>query len=230
VRQHQPADPTAADVCGLRHSGVMVIREAKPEDWPAIWLILKEEGTGGETLTWDPTRTEARARAGWMREPPGRTIVAVDDDGSVIGSADTHPIHPARGRTLPMPGLSSTRHAAVRAWAVLCAAMSWTRLGRTAIERCSSTPLSKPTRRRSGCGARSAFGSLLRFRRRFVTRHADTLASTSCTGRFETGRSTLFRQIRITGITRMSASAHRQMDAFVWQAVRMVASVSTASR
>lgn len=50
----------------------MVIREAKPEDWPAVWLILTEVGAKGETLTWDATRTEARARAGWMRELPGR--------------------------------------------------------------------------------------------------------------------------------------------------------------
>jgi L-amino acid N-acyltransferase YncA len=71
----------------------MVIREAKAADWPAIWQILKEVGTAGETLTWDPARTEARARTGWMREKPGRTIVAVDNDGSVIGSANTHPIH-----------------------------------------------------------------------------------------------------------------------------------------
>jgi len=72
----------------------MMIRAAKAEDWPAIWPILKEVGTAGETLTWDPARTEARARSGWMRELPGRTIVAVDDDGNLIGSANTHPIHP----------------------------------------------------------------------------------------------------------------------------------------
>ena len=75
----------------------MVIREAKTKDWPAIWLILKEVGARGETLTWDSTRTEARARAGWMREPPGRTLVAADDDGSVIGTANTHPNHPGPG-------------------------------------------------------------------------------------------------------------------------------------
>lgn len=77
--------------------GCMVIREARPEDWPGIWLILTEVGSAGETLTWDATRTEARARAGWMREPPGRTVVAVDDDGTVLGSANTHPIHPGAG-------------------------------------------------------------------------------------------------------------------------------------
>jgi len=75
----------------------MVIREATAQDWPAIWSILKEAGTAGETLTWDPGRTQARARAGWMREPPGRTIVAVDEAGRVIGSANTHPVHHGPG-------------------------------------------------------------------------------------------------------------------------------------
>jgi len=75
----------------------VVIREAQPDDWPAIWLILNQEGSAGETLTWDPERTEARARAGWMRQPPGRTVVAVDADGTVMGSANTHPIHPGPG-------------------------------------------------------------------------------------------------------------------------------------
>lgn len=75
----------------------MVIREARAADWAAIWPILKEVGEAGETLTWDPRITEARARAGWMRELPGRTIVAIDDDGHVIGSANTHPNHSGPG-------------------------------------------------------------------------------------------------------------------------------------
>jgi L-amino acid N-acyltransferase YncA len=75
----------------------MLIREATAQDWPAIWPILERVGTAGETLTWDRSRTQARARAGWMREPPGRTIVAVDDDGRVIGSANTCPIHHGPG-------------------------------------------------------------------------------------------------------------------------------------
>jgi L-amino acid N-acyltransferase YncA len=78
----------------------MVIREATAADWPAIWSILHEEGTAGtdpDAMTWDPGRNEARARAGWMRQLPGRTVVAVDDDGCAIGSANTHPIRPGRG-------------------------------------------------------------------------------------------------------------------------------------
>src|ERR1700750_995991 len=121
----------------------MVIREAKAEDWPAIWPILKEVGNAGETLTWDPARTEARARSGWMRELPGRTIVAVDDDGRVIGSAHTHPSTRARGHTLPMPVLLSIRPGAARAQAGLCASMSLTRHVQTATGRCSSMRLSQ---------------------------------------------------------------------------------------
>jgi GNAT superfamily N-acetyltransferase len=85
----------------------MVIREAKAEDWPAIWPILKQAGNAGETLTWDPVRTEARARSGWMREPPGRTIAAADDDGRVIGSTDTHPVHPGPGAHVANAGFAA---------------------------------------------------------------------------------------------------------------------------
>jgi ribosomal protein S18 acetylase RimI-like enzyme len=74
----------------------MLIRAATPDDWPAIWEILCRVGTAGETLTWDPDATPESVRPGWMRDPPGRTIVAVDDAGTVVGSAQTHPNHAGR--------------------------------------------------------------------------------------------------------------------------------------
>jgi GNAT superfamily N-acetyltransferase len=77
--------------------GGMRIREATDDDWPAIWAMLSEIGAAGETLTWDPATTPARARAGWMRDPPGRTVVAVDDAGRVLGSANTCPNHAGPG-------------------------------------------------------------------------------------------------------------------------------------
>jgi GNAT superfamily N-acetyltransferase len=73
------------------------IRRAADSDWPSVWLILKQIGDAGETLTWDTSTTEARACAGWMREPPGRTIVAVDEAGTVLGSANIHPNHSGPG-------------------------------------------------------------------------------------------------------------------------------------
>lgn len=75
----------------------MVIREARAVDWAAISPILKEVGEAGETQTWDPRITEARAHASWMRELPGRTIVAADDDGRITGRANTHPNHSGPG-------------------------------------------------------------------------------------------------------------------------------------
>jgi len=75
----------------------MLVRAATAADWAAIWPILEEVGAEGETLTWDPQTTEARAWAGWMREPPGRTVVAVGDDGQIIGSANTYPNHSGPG-------------------------------------------------------------------------------------------------------------------------------------
>ena len=175
----------------------MVIREATAADWPAIWPILKEAGTAGETLTWDSTRTEARARSGWMRELPGRTIVAVIDDGRVIGSANTHPIHPGPGAHVANAGFvvhpARRGEGAGGARAGPCAGVSLNRHAQTATGRCSSMRLSKPIRRRSGCGVPSAFRSLPRCRRRFVTRHTDTSASISCTSRCETDRRTHFR-------------------------------------
>lgn len=69
----------------------MLIRDATDADWPAIWPILRSVVSTGETFTWDPGISEADARAMWMKRPPGRTVVAVADDGTVLGTAETHP-------------------------------------------------------------------------------------------------------------------------------------------
>lgn len=69
----------------------MLIRDATADDWPQIWPFLRRIVAAGETFTWDRDVDEERARAMWMHEPPGRTIVAVGADGSVLGTAETHP-------------------------------------------------------------------------------------------------------------------------------------------
>ena len=43
------------------------------------------------------------------REPPGRTVVDVDDDGSVIGSANPHPIHPGHGAHAQCSSMRSSK-------------------------------------------------------------------------------------------------------------------------
>jgi ribosomal protein S18 acetylase RimI-like enzyme len=71
--------------------GEVRVREATAEDWPAIWPFLRRIIAAGETCCWDPDTGEEQARAKWFPAPPGRTVVAVDGHGRVVGTAETHP-------------------------------------------------------------------------------------------------------------------------------------------
>ena len=75
----------------------MIIRDATIDDWPAIWPFLHGIVAAGDTFSWAPDTSEEQARAMWLKQPPGRTIVAVDDGGTVLGTAETHPNQPAGG-------------------------------------------------------------------------------------------------------------------------------------
>src|SRR5215208_2367707 len=68
----------------------MLIREATSDDWAAIWRFFRAIVAAGETFAYDPQIDEGTARASWMVRPPGRTVVAVADDGTVIGSANMY--------------------------------------------------------------------------------------------------------------------------------------------
>jgi len=70
-----------------------MIREATPDDWPAIWRFMRTIVADGETFSWDTDISEATARSSWMNEPPGRTFVAVGDEGTVLGTAEMGPNH-----------------------------------------------------------------------------------------------------------------------------------------
>jgi PPOX class probable F420-dependent enzyme len=81
---------------GLEQDGVsnrVTVREATLADWEAIWPFMREIVAAGETFSWDADMDEHDARAAWMHEPPGRTFVAVDDDGQIIGTAELEPNH-----------------------------------------------------------------------------------------------------------------------------------------
>jgi L-amino acid N-acyltransferase YncA len=82
----------------------MLIRAARAEDWEAIWGFMRRIVAAGETFVWDPDTTEAEARGMWLHEPPGRTIVAVGDDGTVLGTAETHPNHDGGGAHIANAG------------------------------------------------------------------------------------------------------------------------------
>lgn len=69
----------------------MHFREATADDWPHIWPFLRRIVAAGDTFTWDPDIDEDRARAIWMKRPPARTYVAVDDSGRIMATSEVHP-------------------------------------------------------------------------------------------------------------------------------------------
>ncbi len=74
----------------------MSIRPAMAADWPQIWPFWREIAEAGETYTYPPDLTSERARDLWLYEPPGQTVVLVEDD-EVLGSATMGPNRPGRG-------------------------------------------------------------------------------------------------------------------------------------
>ncbi|WFE40353.1 GNAT family N-acetyltransferase [Micromonospora sp. WMMD998] len=75
----------------------MRIRDCTDADWRHIWPIVEDVITAGDTFVYDPAWTAEVARGVWMERPPGRTSVAVDDDGTVLGTAKMGPNRPGPG-------------------------------------------------------------------------------------------------------------------------------------
>jgi L-amino acid N-acyltransferase YncA len=66
------------------------IRDAAPNDWPAIWPIVREVVVAADTFTYNPAMTEPEGRSMWMIGPPGRTTVAIDDRQRIVGTANMY--------------------------------------------------------------------------------------------------------------------------------------------
>jgi len=77
--------------------GGITIRAATANDWAGIWRFMSQIVAAGETFSWDPGLSETAARSRWMHDPPGRTFVAVDAVGTVVGSAEMEPNHEGPG-------------------------------------------------------------------------------------------------------------------------------------
>ena len=76
----------------------ITIREATPDDWPAIWPFFQEICAAGETLPYPRDISAEAGRGLWMVGPPGRTTVAVEGaggtrragDGRVLGTSNMY--------------------------------------------------------------------------------------------------------------------------------------------
>jgi GNAT superfamily N-acetyltransferase len=82
----------------------VLVRDARPDDWAAIWRFLRVVIGAGETFTWDRDTDEPAARRLWMRESPGVTLVATDTDETVLGTAEIHPNYGGAGRHIANAG------------------------------------------------------------------------------------------------------------------------------
>ena len=103
---------------------IMEIREATEADWPAIWPFFHQIVTAGETYAYDQTLTEEQGRAIWMHPSTAtksRTVVAVDADGTVLGSANMYRTGRGRARMSPAAASWWTPPAAVKESGARCA-------------------------------------------------------------------------------------------------------------
>jgi GNAT superfamily N-acetyltransferase len=74
----------------------VIVRDARPEDWPLVHPFFSAIVAAGESYAYPEGLSLEEARPLWMEEPPGRTVVAVED-GVVVGSAKMGPNRPGRG-------------------------------------------------------------------------------------------------------------------------------------
>jgi GNAT superfamily N-acetyltransferase len=74
----------------------VLIREAVDGDWPEIYPTFDAIVADGRTYSYPAGLSSDEARALWMADPPGRTVVALDRD-VIIGTAKMGPNRPGRG-------------------------------------------------------------------------------------------------------------------------------------
>ena len=75
----------------------MLIRPITEADWPAFYQVFRDVVADGETYAYPEGLSSSEAHELWVESPPGVTVVAVSDDGTVLGSAKSGPNRPARG-------------------------------------------------------------------------------------------------------------------------------------
>jgi L-amino acid N-acyltransferase YncA len=75
----------------------VLIRPIEGADWPAFLPVFREVVGAGETYAYPEDLSSDAAHGLWVEPPPGVTVVAVADDGTLLGSAKAGPNRPSRG-------------------------------------------------------------------------------------------------------------------------------------
>ena len=75
----------------------MQIRPLSDADWATFHPVFREVVAAGETYAYPEGLSSSAAHDLWVESPPGVTVVAVSDDGTMLGSAKAGPNRPSRG-------------------------------------------------------------------------------------------------------------------------------------
>lgn len=75
----------------------VTIREAGSSSWSEIWPIIREVAAEQTTFAMAGEPLEADMRSVWMTLPPGRVVVAMADNGDVLGTANMYANRPNQG-------------------------------------------------------------------------------------------------------------------------------------
>jgi GNAT superfamily N-acetyltransferase len=75
----------------------MIIRDLVPGDLAQITPFFRAIVAAGETYAYPEDLDDQGIADLWLERPPGRCVVAVSDEGRVLGSAKMGPNRPGRG-------------------------------------------------------------------------------------------------------------------------------------
>ncbi len=76
---------------------MVFIRDASEWDWPRLEPLFRAVVADGRSIAWPEDLSTEQAQQLWLPSPPERTVVAVDTDGRILGSALMGPNRPGRG-------------------------------------------------------------------------------------------------------------------------------------
>ena len=153
---------------------------------PDLSLLRGDHG-GRRDVSLPGRQTLDEARPWWMEEPPGQTVVAVQD-GTIVGSAKMGPNRPGRGAHVATASFlvdpAHQGHGTGRALGQYV--LDWTRAA--GFNASSSTRWSSRTAAPCTSGSRSDSRSSAQCRRLSIIRITASSACTSCSGTCETPR------------------------------------------
>ena len=74
------------------------LSDCQDQDWTRVFLFYRVIMAERKTYAFPENQTLEEARPWWMDQSPGQTIVAVDHDEVILGSAKMGPNRPGRGQ------------------------------------------------------------------------------------------------------------------------------------